>query len=86
MDNTATNSTDSPSVHEVLGYQDEDLAYERRYLGRRDSATPTRPLGDPTAREALLSAEQLDSRKPRASRYVWNGGGKAAPLRIADGR
>lgn len=74
MDNTAPTSINPTPLHEVLGYQDEDLAYERRYLGRRDSVTPSRPLGDPTARRALLSAEQLDSLKPRASRYVWKGG------------
>lgn len=73
MDTTAPNSTDAPQPYQALGYQDEDLAYNRRYLARRQPSTPTRPLGDPTARRALLSAEKLDALKPAASRYVWKG-------------
>lgn len=73
MDTTAPNSTDAPQPHEALGYQDEDLAYNRRYLSRKNTTTPTRPLTDPTSQRALLSAEKLDALKPRASRYVWKG-------------
>lgn len=70
-------STQNPTlaIHQVLGYDAEDLAYERRYLGRNDPHRPTRPLSDPTARRAMASPTE-DPRLPQAPRYVWKGGTK----------
>lgn len=66
----------TPALHEALGYEDADLAYERRYLGRREAHRPTRPLADPTACQAMRGGPVEGAHLPQAPRYVWKGGSK----------
>lgn len=63
----------TPAIHEALGYDDEDLAYERRYLGRRESAQPTRVLRDDTSRQAFKNLLVEDAQRMPAPRYVFGG-------------
>lgn len=63
----------TPALHEALGYDDEDLAYERRYLKRNESGTPTRVLRDDTSRQAFKNLLVEDAKRPPASRYVFGG-------------